>query len=88
MFVCPREEQEKKNVWLAYLNMETTYGDSADVKKLLERAVTYNDPLDIYLKMCEIYISAGKMEVTIFSSKFNMNVKKNFVPFCSVENTY
>ncbi|RUS80904.1 hypothetical protein EGW08_011340 [Elysia chlorotica] len=57
-----REEQEKKNVWLAYLNMETTYGDISDVKKLLERAVTYNDPLEIYLKMCEIYVSANKTE--------------------------
>ncbi|GFN83437.1 Rrp5-like protein [Plakobranchus ocellatus] len=70
-----REEQEKKNVWLAYLNMETTYGDSADVKKLLERAVTYNDPLDIYLKMCDIYVSANKMEdaeqlYTVMSRKF------------------
>ncbi|KAK3789019.1 hypothetical protein RRG08_008342 [Elysia crispata] len=57
-----REEQEKKNVWLAYLSMETTHADASDVKKLLERAVTYNDPLDIYLKMCEIYVSANKME--------------------------
>lgn len=57
-----REEQEKKNVWLAYLNMETQYGDSTDVKKLLDRAVTYNDPLDVYLKMCEIYVSANKTE--------------------------
>ncbi|CAG5134878.1 unnamed protein product, partial [Candidula unifasciata] len=57
-----REEQEKKNMWLAYLNMETMYGETSDVKKLLERAVAYNDALDMYLKMCDIYVSAGNFE--------------------------
>ncbi|XP_059157358.1 protein RRP5 homolog [Physella acuta] len=57
-----REEQEKMNVWLAYLNMETMYGDISDVKKLLERAAIYNNPVDIYLKMADIYISHNKMQ--------------------------
>uniref|UniRef100_A0A0B7BD75 S1 motif domain-containing protein n=1 Tax=Arion vulgaris TaxID=1028688 RepID=A0A0B7BD75_9EUPU len=57
-----REEQEKKNMWLAYLNMETIYGEATDVKKLLARAVNYNDALDINLKMCDIYVAAGKID--------------------------
>ncbi|KAK7010129.1 protein RRP5 [Biomphalaria glabrata] len=55
-----REEQEKMNVWMAYLNMETTYGDPADVKKLLDRAASCNNPLDMYLKMCDIYVANEK----------------------------
>ncbi|KAI8791760.1 protein RRP5 [Biomphalaria glabrata] len=55
-----REEQEKINVWMAYLNMETIYGDPTDVKKLLHRAVSCNNPLDINLKMCNIYVANGK----------------------------
>ncbi|KAH9508620.1 hypothetical protein Btru_052178 [Bulinus truncatus] len=54
-----REEQEKLNIWVAYLNMETIYGDPGDVKKLLDRAVTFNNPIDIYLKMCDIYVANG-----------------------------
>lgn len=57
-----REEQEKENVWLAYLNMETTYGEEKDVKKLIERAVQYCEPLNIYSKQCDMYIGAGKAE--------------------------
>ncbi|XP_005094140.1 protein RRP5 homolog [Aplysia californica] len=57
-----REEQEKLNVWLAYLNMETIYSEPKEVKRLLERAVQYNEPLNVYLKQCEMYVSAGKTE--------------------------
>ncbi|CAL1540866.1 unnamed protein product [Lymnaea stagnalis] len=69
-----REEQEKLNVWLAYLNMETMYGDSGDVKKLLERAVSYNNPLDIYLKMTDIYVSNGKTEEA--EQLYNLIIRK------------
>ena len=43
--------------------METTYGEEKDVKKLIERAVQYCEPLNIYSKQCDMYIGAGKAEV-------------------------
>ncbi|KAK0053509.1 protein RRP5, partial [Biomphalaria pfeifferi] len=48
-----REEQEKMNVWMAYLN-------PTDVKKLLLRAVSCNNSLNLYLKMCNIYVANEK----------------------------
>lgn len=69
-----REEQEKKNVWLAYLNLEAMYGSSDELKKVLERAVSYNDPVEINLKMCDIYVGADKLDVSIFPS-LERNVK-------------
>jgi len=57
-----REEQEKLNVWLAYLNMETIYGDPENVKKVLARAIQYCEPLTVYLKQCDMYASAEKLE--------------------------
>ena len=43
-----REEQEKLNVWVAYLNLENMYGTHEALTEVFERAVKYNDPLKIH----------------------------------------
>jgi len=58
-----REEQEKLNVWVGYLNLETLYGTPESVRAVLTRATQHCDALAINLQMVNIYITAGKIEV-------------------------
>ncbi|XP_053407461.1 protein RRP5 homolog [Mercenaria mercenaria] len=70
-----REEQEKLNVWVAYLNLENMYGTAETVRKVLTRAVQQNDQISIYLQMINIYVKSGKTEDG--EQLFNTLVKKH-----------
>jgi rRNA biogenesis protein RRP5 len=51
-------EKEKRNVWIAWMNLEGHYGNASSLETVLEEAYKNNDPLEIglhYLKMCEPY---------------------------------
>ncbi|KAF8819932.1 pre-rRna processing protein [Cardiosporidium cionae] len=48
-----REEAEKYNIWVAYLNMECTYG--TNLASVFSRAIQYNDAKKMYLQMVSIY---------------------------------
>ncbi|XP_052228949.1 protein RRP5 homolog isoform X2 [Dreissena polymorpha] len=65
-----REEQEKLNVWVAYLNLENMYGTAESVRAVLARAVQHNDPVAINMQMVNIYVTSGKTEEAeqLFSS--------------------
>lgn len=57
-----REEQEKMNVWVAYLNLENMYGTPEELTKVLERAIQQNEPLSVYQHLINIYIKSGKFQ--------------------------
>ncbi|KAJ3129922.1 rRNA biogenesis protein rrp5 [Nowakowskiella sp. JEL0407] len=57
-----REEAEKKNVWVAYLNLENMYGTQETLKSVFDRAVQYNEPRDMYHSLARIYERTGKFE--------------------------
>ncbi|XP_052099288.1 protein RRP5 homolog [Mytilus californianus] len=57
-----REEQEKLNVWVAYLNLENMYGTPEELAKVLERALQQNEPLTVYQHLINIYFKAGKFQ--------------------------
>jgi rRNA biogenesis protein RRP5 len=60
-----REEDEKLNIWIAWLNLENTYGaDDAAVDDLFSRACEYNDKEDMHERMVSIFIESGKHEVS------------------------
>ena len=67
-----REESEKLNVWIASLNLECLYGTDETLQKIFSEAVRRNDPKKVYLKMADIYIRNGKLEVS--------NKKYYFIP--------
>lgn len=46
-----RDEQEKLNLWVAYLNLEHTYGDATSLGALFARALQHNAPKKVYLHM-------------------------------------
>ncbi|XP_006815336.1 protein RRP5 homolog [Saccoglossus kowalevskii] len=57
-----REEQEKLNVWVAYLNLENLYGTNETLVKLFERALQMCDPLKVFRSMINIYTKTQKLE--------------------------
>ena len=56
--------EEKKIIWTAMLNTELEYGTDDSLDEVFKRACVYNDSLDIHEGLCNIYIQAGKHEVT------------------------
>ncbi|KAK4252154.1 hypothetical protein C7999DRAFT_27398 [Corynascus novoguineensis] len=55
-----KEEIEKLNVWIAYLNLEVAYGTEETVDEVFKRACTYNDDQEIHERLASIYIQSGK----------------------------
>lgn len=52
-----REETEKLNVWVAYLNLENEYGNPPEeaVVKIFQRALQYCDPKKVHLALLAMY---------------------------------
>ncbi|KAK4650317.1 rRNA biogenesis protein rrp5 [Podospora pseudocomata] len=57
-----KEELEKLNVWIAYLNLEVAYGTEETVEELFKRACTYNDEQEVYERLASSYIQSGKLK--------------------------
>jgi len=49
-----RQENEKLNVWAAYLTLELKYGSGDSLDAAVESACKQNNPKQVYLRMCEI----------------------------------
>ena len=58
-----RKEDEKLNVWVASLNLEKIYGTKESLMQVFERAIMYNDPKQVYVKMVEIHKKAEDYEM-------------------------
>ncbi|KAK0646068.1 hypothetical protein B0T16DRAFT_412562 [Cercophora newfieldiana] len=55
-----KEETEKLNVWIAYLNLEVAYGTDESVEDVFKRACTYNDEQEVHERLASIYIQSEK----------------------------
>lgn len=60
--ISQRDEPEKRNVWIARLNMENEYGDDESLSDVFKQAVMFCDDMDIHERMATIYIQSGKNE--------------------------
>ena len=58
-----REEQERLNVWIALINLETSYGTDDSVDHVFKDAARHNDSKTVYLKMASIFDESRKFEV-------------------------
>lgn len=58
-----REEAEKLNVWIAYLNLEVAYGSKHTVEEVFKDACQYNDEQEVYERLASIYIQSEKLKV-------------------------
>jgi rRNA biogenesis protein RRP5 len=58
-----REEQEKQNIWVAYLNLENTFGSSETLTEVFDRACQYNESKNIHIHLAQIYERSNKPQV-------------------------
>ncbi|KAG5915229.1 hypothetical protein E4U42_000096 [Claviceps africana] len=87
-----REETEKLNVWVAYLNLEVAYGTKQTVEEVFRRACQYNDEQEVHERLASIYIQSEKLKLAdeLFESmlkKFGAkvpNVWTNYAHFLFV----
>ncbi|KAI3642285.1 hypothetical protein MP228_011840 [Amoeboaphelidium protococcarum] len=75
-----REDKEKFNVWIAYLNLEHQLGDEESMDEVLKRALQYNEPKHVYLSLVEIYDQSKLVEkcrdvFAILTKKFKASCK-------------
>ena len=61
--VPAREEREKRNVWVAWLNLESQYGDPPEeaVMRLFHRALPYNDPKQLHFALLDVLTKANQV---------------------------
>jgi rRNA biogenesis protein RRP5 len=57
-------------VWVAWLNLENSFGTPETLAKVFQEAQMYNEPKVVFLKLAEIYERSGKQEVTILKFSF------------------
>ena len=57
-------EQDSLNVWVAYLNLENTYGTDDRVDDVFKRACEFNDAENVHKHLASIYIQSTKYEVS------------------------
>ncbi|KOC61617.1 Protein RRP5 like protein [Habropoda laboriosa] len=55
-----REENERLNVWNAWLNLESKFGTPESLNDVFQEAVRSNDSLKIYSHMLTVYAEAGR----------------------------
>ena len=71
-----REENERFNVYMAWLNLETTFGSEEDSDKVLKEALKCNDEYKVYEKVGKMYMETEKWAKAekiykILARKFN-----------------
>ena len=57
-----REESERLNVFLAWLNLENTFGTEESLDSVLKEALQCNDQYKVYSQMAAIYGQSGKFK--------------------------
>ena len=78
-----REEGEKFNVWVAWLNLENVYGQPTPeeaVMKLFQRALQYNDQKKMYMAALGIAERSSRTEMAgqmlkAMTKKFSTSTK-------------
>ncbi|MCJ1247758.1 rRNA biogenesis protein rrp5 [Trapelia coarctata] len=55
-------DTEVLNVWVAYLNLENTYGSDETLEEVFKRACERNDAEEMHNRLTSIYIQSGKNE--------------------------
>jgi rRNA biogenesis protein RRP5 len=56
-------QEESLNVWVAYLNLENTYGTDERVEEVFKKACEVNDAEEVHSRLASIYIQSTKTEV-------------------------
>lgn len=75
-----REEEERLNVWIASLNLESMHGTDDSFDELFNKAIQTNDAKQVFLRTTEALDAAEKLDKAEeiyqrFVKKFNMSSK-------------
>jgi len=55
-----REENERMNVWNAWMNLESRYGTRESLNDVFQEAVRTNDAFKVYVHMLTVHVDAGR----------------------------
>ncbi len=69
-----KDDAERINVWVAYLNLENMYGSQEKLDEVFQRATQNCDTLKIYQHLVEIYARSDKTEEAY--ALYNKMIKK------------
>jgi len=53
-------EEDKMNLWTAYINLENNFGSQSTLTQVVKRALEVNDRKKVYLQLVNIYRNSGK----------------------------
>lgn len=75
-----REEEEKLNIWIAFVNLENTFGTDDSLDETINKALQVNDPKRVYLRTVEVFEATSKFDkeqelFERFVKKFNTSSK-------------
>ena len=70
-----REQEEKLNVWVAWMNLENLYGSQELLLKVFDSALEQNEPAKVYKKLVTIYVQSEKHDL---ADKLYQTMTKKF----------
>lgn len=80
--------KDKMNLWIAYMNLENTYGKPDNFKSVVERALEINEKKEIYKHLISIYKLSQKYDLAFEVFRIaikeyfeDISVWKNFLEF-------
>lgn len=80
--------KEKLNVWIAYMNLENTYGTQESFKDVVERAIEVNEKKIVYKHLISIYRLSNKHDLAhevyklLLKNYFSdLSIWKNYLEF-------
>jgi rRNA biogenesis protein RRP5 len=53
-------EEDKLNIWVAFMNLENNFGDQKSLEAITKRALEVNDRQQVYLQLINMYQSSQK----------------------------
>jgi len=60
--VSMASEQNKLNIWTAYMNLESNFGTQETLEQVTKRALDVNERRKVYLNLIDIYKSSMKFD--------------------------
>lgn len=55
-------ENDKLNLWIAYMNLENQFGTDDSLQAITKRALEVNDSKKVYLQLINMYRTSGKLD--------------------------
>jgi len=72
-------DREKLNLWIAFINLENSFGSQESLQKVVARAIEINDRKKVYLQLTRVYLNSKKYHMV--EDIFRLLAKKyNFDP--------